>query len=598
MGTSKQNRSFVNPSIWRSIMKPFYTATLAVAIALLLLAPGQLFAATDTLVVYAKGPTLDQIVNGDTLSNGQRAHHVYQLVSRDTTYIFDATITINSNVAFIGVLDPVTKRPPCIQPDVLGSSQIPGLLFTLNGKGTKGVFKNLYLLGIAVNNTVNYGGGQAIQVSADSIGITCDNVIFEQWSQFAIGYSGNWDKFFITNCKFRNMTTQPNQWYVGEVLRNENYIGAFKTDSIVIKYNTMLCVSGYATAATSGIVNYYEFSHNNVVYTFKNPFFLDRVVNARFNNNIFYGAYAGGANLTEFNGGWDSFTAKTVPSIITMGPLDSTTAALLLGHASTGAGDPAAEALRKVQVRNNVYFWSAALKSFWKSWTDTAHVDSIYTPVWMNSQSINMFTNKTNWPGFVEVGTQNIDPGFGASIPGVLNAGTANANGVGLLNWFVAVRRGTGTTETYGYTFTQVGTAANWIPPWPLPEAADMQYTLTALKTGGTDGGPIGDPNWFGIAVGVSPDPTLIPQTFSLSQNYPNPFNPATKIQFTLPSAHQVSLKVFNLLGQEVASLVNSTMTAGAHEVSFDASRLASGIYMYKIVAGSYVNTRKMLLLK
>jgi hypothetical protein len=283
---------------------------------------------------------------------------------------------------------------------------------------------------------------------------------------------------------------------------------------------------------------------------------------------------------------------------MTTGPLDSTTAALLLGHASTGAGDPAAELLRKVEVKNNVYFWPAAMTAYWHAWDDTAHVDSIYTPVWMNTQSINMFSNKTLWPGFVESGTQNVDPGFGASIPGTLNPGTANANGVGLLNWFAAVRLGTGTTETYGYKITQVGTAANWTPTWPLPESAEMQYALTALKTGATDGGPIGDPNWFGMTLGVKQEPASRPLSFTLSQNYPNPFNPATKIQFTIPAAQQVTLRVFNLLGQEVATLVNGPLTAGTHEVSFDASRLASGVYMYKIIAGEYVSAKKMLLLK
>ena len=571
---------------------------LVAALALLLLAPALMFAASDTLTVYASTGLLDAAVRKDTLVNGTRAHHVYKLVSTDTTYIFDATMTVNSDIAFLGVPKAGTGKLPCIQPDVLGDLSIPGVFFTLTGQHTTGTFKNLYLLGIAINNKVNYASGQGIQVTADSVKIVVDNVIFEQMSQFAIGYAGSMCKFFITNSKFRNMTTQPNQYYVGELLRNENYVAPFKTDSIVIKYNTMLCVSGYATAATGGLVRYYEFSHNDVVFTFKNVFFLDRMVNAKFNNNIFYCTYAGGQSKSEYSGGWDSFTAGTVASIITMGPLDSTTAALLLGHASTGAGDPAAELLRKVEVKNNVYFWPAAMTAYWHAWDDTAHVDSIYTPVWMNTQSINMFSNKTLWPGFVESGTQNVDPGFGATIPGTLNPGTANANGVGLLNWFAAVRLGTGTTETYGYKITQVGTAANWTPTWPLPESADMQYSASALKTGATDGGPIGDPNWFGITLGVKQEPAVQPLSFTLAQNYPNPFNPSTKIRFTIPAAQQVTLRVFNLLGQEVATLVNGPLTAGSHEVSFDAARLASGVYMYKIIAGDYVSAKKMLLLK
>ncbi len=580
-------------------MKHLLTVVLAVALVALFVAPTQMFAASDTLRVYASDGLLDQIVRADTLGNGTQAHHVYMLATTDTTYIFDATITVKSSVAFIGVPKAGTGKLPTIQPDVLGDLSIPGVLFTLTGNHSTGTFKNLYLLGIAVNNQVNYGGGQAIQLTADSSTIVADNVVFEQWSQFAIGYAGSYCKFFITNCKFRNMTTQPNQYYVGEVLRNENYVAAFKTDSIVIKNNTMLCVSGYATAATGGIVNYYEFSHNNVIYTFKNPFFLDRMVNARFNNNIFYGVYAGGQNKTEFNGGWDSFTAGTVASIITMGPLDSTTAAILLGHASTGAGDTTAEKLRKIEVKNNDYFWPAGLVSYWAAWNDTAHVDSIYTPVWMNAQSVTMFTDKTKWPGFVESGNANVDPGFGASVPGVLNPGTANANGVGLLNWFAAVRGGAGTTETYGYNFTQVQNTANWVPPWPLPESNDMKYTNATLMTGATDGKQVGDLYWWvGGPSAVQPQAGTVAQTYSLSQNYPNPFNPTTQISFNLPKAGNVELQVFNMLGQQVSTLISGSMAAGQHIATFDARNLASGLYFYRLTAGSYSATMKMMLIK
>ncbi|OGU31007.1 MAG: hypothetical protein A2X67_07865 [Ignavibacteria bacterium GWA2_55_11] len=581
-------------------MKQSVTATVCVAVAALLLLPGATFA--QTLAVYANGPTLDQVIIGDTLANGTRAHNVYQLVSRDTTYLFDATITLRSNVSIIGVADPSTGRLPCIQPDVLGDNSIPGVLFTLTGSGTEYSFKNLYLLGISIDNTPNYGSGQAIQVTGDNIRLAVDNCVFEQWSQFAIGYAGNWDKFFITNCKFRNMTTQPNQWYVGELLRNENYAGAFKTDSIVIRYNTMLCVSGYATAATGGIVNYYEFSHNNVVYTFKNPFFLDRMTNAKFNNNLFYGAYAGGQTKAEF-AGWDSFTPNTGPSIITMGPLDSTTAAILLGHASTGAGDPAAEALRNVEVKNNVYFWPSGLTSFWTAWNDTAHIDSVYTPTWMNAPTANMFATSAQWPGFVDLGNLNVDPGFGASIPGALNAGTANANGVGLLNWFTAVRTGTGVTETYGYKITQVGTAENWTPIWPLPETQDMKYTNASLLTGGTDGRPIGDPYWFngpnGGPTGVELPTDAVPGTFALLAAYPNPFNPATHLSYSLPATGSVNLKVYNILGQVVATLVNGEIqSAGTHAVVVDMAGRSSGLYIAVLEQGNSRAMQKLVFVK
>ncbi len=88
------------------------------------------------------------------------------------------------------------------------------------------------------------------------------------------------------------------------------------------------------------------------------------------------------------------------------------------------------------------------------------------------------------------------------------------------------------------------------------------------------------------------------PYEFALNQNYPNPFNPSTNISFTLPEAGIVSLKVYNVLGQEVATLANQRFGSGSHSLSFDASRLSSGVYIYRLQAGNKVQTKKMLLVK
>lgn len=89
-----------------------------------------------------------------------------------------------------------------------------------------------------------------------------------------------------------------------------------------------------------------------------------------------------------------------------------------------------------------------------------------------------------------------------------------------------------------------------------------------------------------------------VAESFDLAQNYPNPFNPSTNIRFSIPEEGFVTLKVFNILGQEVASLVNEVKTTGNYEVSFDASQLTSGIYFYTINTGNYSQTKKMMLIK
>jgi hypothetical protein len=98
--------------------------------------------------------------------------------------------------------------------------------------------------------------------------------------------------------------------------------------------------------------------------------------------------------------------------------------------------------------------------------------------------------------------------------------------------------------------------------------------------------------------VGIKTSDLNAPLTFSLNQNYPNPFNPQTLIGYTLQVASKTILKVYNVLGEEIATLVNEVQQAGSHSVNFNAGNLASGVYFYKLTAGSYVQTKKMILLK
>ena len=91
---------------------------------------------------------------------------------------------------------------------------------------------------------------------------------------------------------------------------------------------------------------------------------------------------------------------------------------------------------------------------------------------------------------------------------------------------------------------------------------------------------------------------TVIPDKFELSQNYPNPFNPSTKISWQSPVGSWQTLKVYDMLGNEVATLVDEHREAGRYEVTFDGSNLASGMYLYRLQAGSFIETRKMILIK
>jgi hypothetical protein len=105
---------------------------------------------------------------------------------------------------------------------------------------------------------------------------------------------------------------------------------------------------------------------------------------------------------------------------------------------------------------------------------------------------------------------------------------------------------------------------------------------LTRVNGGSTSVTPVGE------------NPTV----FALSQNYPNPFNPSTRINFQLPSAARARMVVYDMLGNEVAELVNEDLAAGSHEVVFSANRMASGTYYCRLNAGSYSAVRSMVLMK
>jgi hypothetical protein len=100
------------------------------------------------------------------------------------------------------------------------------------------------------------------------------------------------------------------------------------------------------------------------------------------------------------------------------------------------------------------------------------------------------------------------------------------------------------------------------------------------------------------LLVGINEESSHLPENFLLAQNFPNPFNPTTTINYQIPEFSFVSLKVYDVLGSEIRTLVNEEKQSGIYNVEFDATKLTSGIYFYRLQAGDYVATKKMVLMK
>jgi hypothetical protein len=173
--------------------------------------------------------------------------------------------------------------------------------------------------------------------------------------------------------------------------------------------------------------------------------------------------------------------------------------------------------------------------------------------------------------------------------------------------WVDAITSG-GTTTYYMATSTGVystsditASPVNWAQEGSAIIGSVVCAMLKARQSDGlvvvgTHGAGVFSANQ--ILVSVESETSTIPESFSISQNYPNPFNPSTKIKFALPSTENVKIIIYDITGRQVKELLSQNLTTGTHTVDFDASGLASGTYIYRIIAGNFVESKKMVLLK
>lgn len=441
-----------------------------------------LAAGSDTLTVYASGQSLDQIINSDTTSNGLQAHGVYKLVSLDTTYLYLAPITVKSNFTVVGVPG-LDGRLPCIQPGLLQDGSISAILFVLNGARTTDTFKNLYVFDNAIDNSWDWG--KDFQVTADSVRLFLDNVIVEDNHGETIPYTGKHDVFHITNCKFMN-GVYPSDWFSSIVL-TPDWPTSNVPDSVIMTNNTFFCIDANAISiGTSNPLPYLDFSHNTVAYIFTQPLNVGTAITANISDNIFYAVnVAGGANKLFLSQHGATIVMDTI-------------------NADT-------DLIRNIQVKDNIYYEPKVITDFWKAWDDTATVDSIFIPNWMDSATASMFSDseKTRFPGFVQSGNLvNVNPGYGSGLKAITDSTTSGST-IGLLQYIAEVYRGKISTATWGYA-QQTVSGNNWIPAWPLVEQTSHDLAYSATLTA-PDGKPYGDPYWF--------TGTATPESFALLSN-------------------------------------------------------------------------------
>jgi len=143
------------------------------------------------------------------------------------------------------------------------------------------------------------------------------------------------------------------------------------------------------------------------------------------------------------------------------------------------------------------------------------------------------------------------------------------------------------------------GTPGNWDSKWVgLSSVLDSANYMYKMWYSGGDADWDGHIGYAELVTGIKILNENLPKGYVLDQNYPNPFNPSTNIGFSIPKSEFITLKVYNILGEEVATLVSEKLTAGKYKYDWKASGLASGVYYYQLVAGNYRELKKMILLR
>jgi len=552
----------------------------------LLVASIQSFA-KDTLYVAALPPgNLNNVINADTTLNGE-TQHIYKLTS-DTTYF----ITEEIRVRDLEIIGEVTSAGylPVIAPFINTDGSSPGNIAVAINNGFV-YFKNLYLTGTRTD--LSQVTQQCISTS-DSCRIELDHCIVENFGSTGTpNILNTWNALksdiFVTHCMFRNnqsdVPQNPGMNWAGP--------GVNAIDTMWVENSTFFIMGGNIEGSGSSM-GYLHFNHNTMfMHTKSSPFSMRQMHNADITNNIFYSVYSAGLDSNHaFNPLVYNANFFSEPAVLTMDSLYSDL-----------TGDPyfLTEADRHVNATNNAYFWpQTILDNFTAMNADTSYLGvggKILAPTWVKARpTAESILDLPNIQVSADL-NMNVDPGFDATLAS--NAADSMAR-------FVKHVWKNGGSGAGSREFVNLGNPVNpydgvpadWKTAQGYPVKESLRYSDATLKTAGTDGNPLGDETWWPDLVGVKQVPNSVPTKYTLSQNYPNPFNPTTNIKYSIPQGGFVTLKVYNMLGQEVATLVNQQQNTGEYNVDFNASNLASGVYMYRIQSGNISITKKMMLLK
>ena len=221
-------------------------------------------------------------------------------------------------------------------------------------------------------------------------------------------------------------------------------------------------------------------------------------------------------------------------------------------------------------------------------------------------------TDTTTWSAWSSVSYFTVSPGASAVVPliGSPNYGQPINTSTAILSWIIPAKSSSALKYDIQYadnpemknSTTIHDVNQNYVKVDNLKKGTYYWRAMSKTGTGSSSNYSAVGTFKTGTVTDVQA-PDAVPTSFELSQNYPNPFNPSTIINYALPKNSFVTLKIYNVLGEEVKTLVSQEMNAGNYAIEWDGannngSKVASGVYIYRITAGNFVSVKKMLLMK
>ena len=537
--------------------------------------------------VGAGSQYLNQQIAADTVANGKLPNRVYVL-QRGALYLANAQFTNTGNWTLrLKANDSTTTKKPVIMLYPTGTGTTPwnppGNLFVLNGSLE---LKNLEITGyyeLVDTNRWNMQGG-LINIPATISGpkIVIDSCIMSNSNGNHIRTEGTPSVIRVTNSVFANMGYNGrSNLGAGKALDLRNST----CDSLIMVNNTFVnwqdrIVRHYPNSGQTrtGAISYFLFDHNTLVngMSYHGLLSLGAMGNrAYIMNNLL---------LDPFSLGNDSDATRQA-EFIPSGEKDQYGKARMNWIFSYPNPDVA------WKISNNYYVISDSGQAFYDQFASAGVTGEGAPLTWhingkLGADSVNAFKKVTLKLGRIPALMTQMNRWYRAS-----NGGKKLKNTPGA--WVYGNATDPNDYDRKGYAW--------------LRDSLDCTYpTSSPVYIGGTGGYPVGDLNWFPTKKAewlLSPPSAveqadMIPAAFSLAQNYPNPFNPTTTLEFSIPKSSHVVLEVFNVLGQSVARLVDGAMSAGTYRTTFDASNLSSGVYLYRLKAGEFVQARKMVVMK